>query len=115
MNVKNSVRALLPAAALLVATSASVVSAQTPTYEARLREWTSAGYRVQPGAVYLFSLQRTDSRFPNLNAEVAGVQAGPDAALVAEPPSYEAQLRRFSPSGYRIQPGFVNTSAIARR
>ena len=115
MNAKSSLRVLLPAAALLLTTGVSVVSAEMSTYEEQLRQWTSPGYRVQASSVHLFSLDRTDSRFPNINAEVAGVQLGPDGAFEAEPPSYAEQLRQFTGGGYRIQPGFVNTSAIARR
>ena len=115
VNAKNWLRTLVPAAALLLVTGASGVSAQSPSYEQRLREWTSAGFRAQSGSVPLSSLQRTDSLLGNVNAEVAGAQLGSGAALAADPLSYEAQLRRFNSEGYRIQPGFVNTSAIARR
>ena len=114
MNARKSLRLLLPAAALLAATTASAVSAET-SYETGLREWTSAGYRVQSGAVYLSSMQRDDSIYGHVNAEVAGIQLGPDAAPAPAPLTYEQQLRQFSSGGYRIHSGWVSTASIARR
>ena len=83
------------------------------SYVERLRQWTSAGFRIQPGHIQLFSLNREQMSLVGGNVEVAGVQLGDVDADGTT--SYEEGLRRFTSDGYRVQPGLVSTSALIRR
>lgn len=79
-------------------------------YAAQLRLWTNAGYRVQPGHIWDFDLQRGNEPLPstpNANVAVAGVQIGDGATG-----SYAEQLRLYTSQGYRIQPGYVDPAAL---
>jgi len=82
------------------------------SYVQRLRYWSSAGFRIQPGHLQLFSMQRQQLSLAEGDVEVAGVQVGDVDADGAT--SYEEGLRRFTSDGYRIQPGYVSTSALVR-
>jgi len=60
------------------------------SYVQRLRQWTSAGFRIQPGHIKLFSMNREQMGMAEGNVEVAGVQLGDvnaDGAI-----SYQAAL-----------------------
>jgi hypothetical protein len=105
----------LPAGSVATGLEAAGVQAEPGgfvSYVERLRQWGSAGFRVQAGHIQLFSMQREQPGLSAGNVEVAGVQIGDvnaDATI-----SYAEGLRLFTSQGFRVQPGHVGTSALIR-
>jgi hypothetical protein len=119
MKLRRSLTVLVAGGALLAMTGGSIAQAEMMpagevlSYEEGLRQWSSAGYRVQAGHIYLFSLHRELAVMAEGNVEVAGVTIGDvDGDGVT---GYAEGLRRFASEGYRIHSGFVNTSSLVRR
>src|SRR5687767_2924830 len=111
MNIRRSLAVLLTGGALVALTGGSIAhadmlpAAEVGSYEATLRQWSSAGYRVQASHIYLFSLDRELSAMSEGNVEVAGVTIGDvngDGTT-----GYAEGLRRFASEGFRMHSGFV--------